>query len=241
MKAMIFSAGLGTRLLPLTNQIPKALVKVAGKPMLLWQIEKLKKFGFNNIIINVHHFANKVIDYIEQNNSFGLDIEISNESELLLNTGGGLKFAQKYLEGKEPFLVYNVDIFTDIDLMQLYEYHCKYNPLATLAVKSRRTSRYLLFNEENLLCGWRNIKKQEEIVSRDYNEIKEYAFSGIHIINPQIFKLITEEGKFSIIDLYLRLSKNYKIVPYVHNEIDWYDLGKITNIKQYEKSIKTTN
>ena len=156
MKAMIFAAGLGTRLKPLTDNKPKALVEVGGKTMLELVILKLKEAGFNEIVINIHHFGQQIIDYLKANNNFGLTIHISDERDYLLDTGGGIKKATPFLMGNEPFLVHNVDIFSNVDLRQLYENHLKSGATATLLVSQRKTARYLLFNKENKLCGWHN-------------------------------------------------------------------------------------
>ena len=156
MKAMIFAAGLGTRLKPLTDSTPKALLPINGKPMLEHVILKLKDAGFHQIAINVHHLGDQIINFLAANNNFGIQIHISDERDYLLDTGGGIKHAAAFLQGNEPFLIHNVDILSDIDLRALYNHHIETNPLATLLVSKRNTSRYLLFNKENKLCGWRN-------------------------------------------------------------------------------------
>ena len=224
---MIFAAGKGTRLQPLTNIIPKALVKVNGTPMLEILIRKLIKNGFDEIIINLHHFPEQIIDFLEKKNNFGIRIEFSIEKEKLLNTGGGLKNVKDFFNDGKDFLLHNVDIISDINLKDSYDQHLRNNVLATLAVKKRKTSRYLLFDEANLLAGWENIKTGEKIISRVVNKkLIPLAFSGIHIINPRIFDMINEEGAFSIIDLYLRLAKDQKIMAFDIGKTFWMDIGK---------------
>ena len=225
MKAMIFAAGLGTRLKPLTNEKPKALVEVNGKPLLYYAIEIIKKAGIESIIVNTHHFSEQIIAYIE-NTDFGIPIEISDESEELLNTGGGLKKAAAFLQGNEAFLVYNVDILSDINLTEMLEYHLQTNALATLAVMDRKTARYFLFDDDNTLCGWRNKKDGSERISRMANHVTEYAFSGIQILDPKLLYLMTQEGVFPIVDVYLELAKDYIIKAYNHTNTLWCDLGK---------------
>lgn len=209
MKAMIFAAGLGTRLKPLTDNTPKALLPINGKPMLEHVILKLKNAGFDQIAINIHHLGDQIIDFLAANNNFGIQIYISDERDYLLDTGGGIKHAAPFLQGDEPFLIHNVDIISNIDLRALYNHHLETNPLATLLVSKRKTSRYLLFNKENKLCGWRN-RETGEVKSFypyfDPNQYKEYAFSGIHVLSPKIFDWMEEwTGKYSIINFYLSI------------------------------------
>jgi len=234
---MILAAGLGTRLKPLTDNKPKALVEINGTPMLGLLIEKLKRLGFNSIVVNVHHFAQQVIDYIEQNNSFGIKITVSDEREQLLDTGGGLKYAKKFLPDNEPFLLHNVDIYSDVDLNDMYNYHISSGNMVTLAVKHRESSNYLYFDNNNLLCGWKSYKTGKEIISRPTESINELAFSGIHIISPEIFDYITEEGCFGIVPVYLRLSTKFKIGAYIHDRHKIIDLGKPEAIKEVENEI----
>ena len=188
MRAMILAAGLGTRLQPLTDNIPKALVKLRNKTLLEIAINHLVRNGFDKIIINVHHFGDQVINFIEEN-IFDADISISDERDKLLNTGGGLKKASQFFKDEKPFLLYNVDIVTNLNLKTLYEANLKSNSIATLTVRKRESSRYLLFNSENILCGWKNTKTGELISSCSINLLNEFAFSGIHIINPKIYLL----------------------------------------------------
>jgi NDP-sugar pyrophosphorylase family protein len=237
MKAMIFAAGLGTRLKPLTENIPKALVEVNSVPLLEIQINKLISYGFNQIIINVHHFSGKVIDFLKSK-TFNADIVISDESVELLDTGGGLVKASWFFNDDKPFLVYNVDVISDIDLGRFYQNHINNKYLASLAVRDRQTSRYFLFNELNLLCGWKNTKSNEKIITQDSITSNRFAFSGIHIIDPKIFSLIKEKNKFSITNTYIELSKNNDIFGYRHDADIWFDLGNIENLKKANEFYK---
>ena len=239
MKAMIFAAGLGTRLKPITDNIPKALVTVNGIPLLEHVIIKLAFSGFNEIIVNTHHFHEKIINFLQEKKYFGIQIKISDESDKLLDTGGGLKKASWFFSDNKPFLVYNVDVISDIDLNNLYYSHICSNAIATIAVRERQTQRYFLFNENMNLCGWKNLKTNEQIISRNSSEnLIPLAFSGIHVINPRIFELIHEEGKFSMTDIYLRLSTYHEIIGYQHNSGFWFDLGKPENISEAENILK---
>lgn len=237
MKALIFAAGLGTRLKEQTQNKPKALVSLGGKPLLQRAIEHLKSFGIDHIVINVHHFADQVIAFVETNHSFGIRIDISDERDLLLDTGGGLKKAGQYLKGDEPILIYNVDVISDLDLNVLLEFHRQSRALATLVVRQRDTSRYLMFDENFLLSGWKNVSSGESIISREdsFNNSKPFAFSGIHIVQPEFLNLISETGKFPIMDLYLRLAKKYPIKAFVDQSGLWMDLGKPDQIIEAEK------
>jgi NDP-sugar pyrophosphorylase family protein len=235
MKAMILAAGMGTRLQPLTHTKPKALVEVKGIPLLEIVIKKLIQHGFEEIIINVHHFAEKIIDFLEQKHQFGISITVSDETKLLLDTGGGLLKARDFFNDKKPFLVHNVDILSDINLTELYNYHLKYLPLATLAVKDRVTSRSLLINTQHELCGWRNNQTGTTIISKgSEKELITLAFSGIHVISPEIYPLINEQGAFSITDVYLRLANSHTILTWRHDNDFWLDLGRIDNLKLAE-------
>ena len=231
---MIFAAGLGTRLFPLTSDRPKALVEVAGKTLLQRAIEKVSSAGYNDLIINVHHFGDQIVKFLDQNNNFGLSISISDERDQLLDTGGGILKAAQWLDGDEPFLVYNVDVLSNIDLSLFRKYHQDRGGLATLAVRNRQTARFFVFDESMQLAGWQNIKSGEEIISRDCSDISLLAFSGIQLIEPKIFNLITETGSFSIIPLYLRLSAVHQIFGYLDNSSLWMDLGKPDQIREAE-------
>ena len=235
MKAMIFAAGLGTRLYPHTTDRPKALVEVSGKTLLQHAIEKLAKYGYNELVINIHHFGDQIVGYLEGNRNFGLNIKISDERDYLLDTGGAILKAAPYLEGDEPFLVYNVDVISNIDLMLFREYHEKKGGLATLVVRDRKTERYLLLDDSNQLSGWRNLKTGCETISRKTRKYNFWAYSGIQMINPAIFNLITETGKFPLIPLYLRLSHEYPIFGYPDPSSLWMDLGKTEQLLEAEK------
>lgn len=237
MKALIFAAGLGTRLKEYTADKPKALVCLAGKPLLQRAIEHLKAFGITDITVNVFHFADQVISFINGHDSFGIDIHISDERDQLLDTGGGLKKAGAFLKGNEPFLIYNVDIVSNLDLNVLLKYHQEQNALATLVVRSRQTSRYLMFDQNRQLAGWKNFSNGETIVSREdsFAGASPLAFSGIHLVQPELLELITEEGKFPIMDLYLRLAKEHSIKAFIDQSDLWMDLGKPEELLMAEK------
>lgn len=228
-KAMILAAGLGTRLYPLTKDKPKALVEYQGKTLLQIVIEYLKLYGFNNIIINVHHFAEMIIEYLELNNNFGVEITISDETKELLETGGGLKKASWFFDSG-PFLVHNVDVISDINLSLLYRYHINNDELATLAVNERESSRPLLMSKDYILSGWKDKIKGEEILIYNEPGLTEVGFSGIYVLNPNIFNLITEEGKFSIIPPLIRIAASHRIGLYLHKG-KWSDMGKINDLK----------
>lgn len=240
---MIFAAGIGSRLKPLTDNMPKALIPVNGKPMLEHVILKLKAFGFDQIVINIHHLGEQIIDFLKANNNFGIQIFISDEKDYLLDTGGGLKKAQQFLQGDEPFLIHNADIISDIDLKKLYDSHLENNPLATLLVSQRETSRYLLFDKSNKLCGWRN-RETGEIKSFypyfDPSHYQEYAFGGIHVLSPQIFDWLQEwTGRFSIINFYLSVCAKTNIRAYVAENLHLLDIGKPETLAQAEEWMKT--
>jgi NDP-sugar pyrophosphorylase family protein len=226
MKAMILAAGLGTRLKPITDSIPKALVVVNGKSLLEQSLDHLRKYGIIEVIINVHHFSKQVIDYLELHNNFDMEITISDESGELLDTGGGLKKASWFFRDGGPFLLRNVDVVSDLDLEKLKDYHDRNHGLVTLVVRERVTSRYLLFDKDLQLCGWENTKTGEKKSTRMVNEYKNLAFSGIQMIDPGIFDLVTETGKFSLTELYLRLSSENKIVGFIDKDSYWRDAGK---------------
>lgn len=226
MNAMIFAAGLGTRLRPLTNDRPKALVEVAGKPLLQHLIEKLKAAGFEHIVVNVHHFGQQIIDFLALNNNFDLDIRISDERELLLDTGGGIKAAMRLFDNDDPILIHNVDIVSDIDLKKLYSSH---SGIATLAINKRETSRYLLFDDDKMMKGWTNIKTGEVKPSTiDKNLFNFFAFSGIHIVDKNISKFLDAEvaDVFPIMDFYINLCQKEKIIGVEVTGNMWVDCGK---------------
>lgn len=233
MKAMILAAGLGTRLRPLTHDRPKALVEIAGHTLLELTMARLRQFGVREAIINVHHFADRVIEYLKTNNNFGMRVEVSREDSLL-DTGGGLKQAAWFfLEGGSgaPFILHNVDVISTIDLGAMLEFHQKTQALATLAVQQRTSSRYLLFDETMELCGRRLVKEQKIETVRSIEGAKELAFAGIHVISPRFLTMMSEEGVFSIIESYLRLAqKGENILGYRTDGAYWRDLGKPENI-----------
>jgi len=237
MKAMIFAAGLGTRLYPLTLHKPKALVEISGKTLLQMAIEKVSQAGYHDLVINIHHFGDQIIEYLEKNNNFGLNILISDERNQLLDTGGGILKASTWLCGDEAFLVYNVDVLSNIDLQLFRKYHLEQGGLATLAVRQRNTARYLAFDDAMQLSGWRNIKTGDEIASRNMQNCSLLAFSGIQLIEPAIFKSITETGSFPLIPLYLRLAADQRIMGYLDKSTLWMDLGKPSQIIEAERYI----
>ena len=238
MKAMLFSAGLGTRLRPLTNDRPKALVEVGGKSLLEWNLLRLKSYGITDIVVNIHHFADLMVDFLARHQHFGLNVRISDERELLLETGGGLKFAAELLRGEDPILLCNVDILTSLDPHAFLAFHKQQKGLATLAVRQRETSRYLLWDEEMRLVGWKNVKTEEIRMARpEARHWQPWAFSGYHMIEPEFLDLITEEGRFSIIDLYLRLAADHNIFAWDHSQDPWLDVGKPHNIPLAETMI----
>jgi NDP-sugar pyrophosphorylase family protein len=235
MKAMLFAAGKGTRLQPLTNSIPKALVKVAGISLLERAIQKLVLNGFVDIIINVHHFSNQIIEFLKLHNNFETNIVFSDESNLLLDTGGGLKQASWFLKDK-PFLVYNVDVLTDLNLQELFANHLKSNALATLAVRERQTKRYLLVDENERLRGWKNTETGETRgILTNATSLKPSAFSGIHIIDPKLFSFMPEEKVFSIMDFYINICSQQHINTFDHSQGYWTDVGKPEELAAAEK------
>ena len=238
MKAMIFAAGLGTRLRPITDDIPKALAPVHGVPILEIVIRRLINYGFKDIIVNVHHFADKILDFLESKDRFNINLQISDERDELLDTGGGLKKAAWFFDDGQPFLVHNVDTLTDIDLLDYYDYHKNNNALATLLVRHRPGSRYFLFDKQKRLCGWENVVSGEKIIPvPSNNSLEQIAFSCLHVIDPRIVELITEDGKFSIIDTYLRLAEQNKIMGYVDDKSYWLDIGTPEKLRKAEEEL----
>lgn len=226
MKAMIFAAGLGTRFKPWTDKHPKALALVNGKPLLQRNIEYLQQFGIREVIVNVYHFANQIYDAVQKNNGWGSNIYISDETDQLLDTGGGLLKVKKWLSNNEPFVTINADILTDLDLNKLIAFHKKNKPLISMAVTSRKTSRYFLFNKENRLCGWRNIKTNEERICTQAKDPVLKAYSCVVVFEPKIFSLMPFTGKFSLTDLYLELAAKHPILGYDHTGDELVDVGK---------------
>jgi len=233
---MILAAGIGTRLRPLTLGKPKCLVQVQGIPLLEHTICYLKYFGVMEIVINVHHFADQIEDFIKLKNSFGIHIALSDERDALLDTGGGLVNAKWFFEDKKPFFLIASDVITDLDLSALHNYHLNHNPLVTLAVKHRQSSREFLFDTGHRLCGWHNnVTGETRWVKEILNPLK-IAFSTVHVIDPRLFSLATETGAFSLIDLYLRLAKENVIMGFEHNETDWFEFGRIENLESLNQS-----
>ncbi|MGE5424570.1 MAG: nucleotidyltransferase family protein [Syntrophothermus sp.] len=232
MKAMIMAAGLGTRLRPVTENIPKALVEYQGKTLLEHALMHLRRAGITNVIVNVHHFSEMVIDFIHHHD-FGMDITISDESDQLLETGGGLKKAAWFFNDTEPFIVRNVDVISDLDLREIVKFHQNQNSLVTLSVRERATSRYFLFDQDGLLAGWKNISTGEtKWCRKEADDVRMLAFSGLQVIDPVLFSLITEGGKFSLTDLYLRLAEKNIIRCFIEKNKIWLDIGKPENLKK---------
>jgi NDP-sugar pyrophosphorylase family protein len=244
MKAMIFAAGLGTRLKPITDNLPKALVPIAGKPLLEHLILKLKDSGFDEIIVNVHHFPDRIIDFLKEKNNFGIRIEVSDEREMLLDTGGGIRNAAWFFDDGKPFLVHNVDILSNVDLKALVHQHLRTNSLATLVVSKRDTFRYLLFNDDLRLNGWIN-EKTGETKPQDLKRIDFYnklAFAGIQVLSPNVFDLMkNRDVKFPIMDFYLSNMKNEVISGFVPDNFRMMDVGKLEVLEEAEKFVKTPN
>lgn len=237
MKALIFAAGKGTRLKPFTDHHPKALAKVNGVPLLERNIQYLKSFGITDFVINVHHFGDQIVDFLNKNNHFNCSIDISDESLELLETGGGLVFARKFLDFEEDFLIMNADILTDLNITELVKFHQQNDDFVTLAVSDRESSRKLLFNDEMVLRGWMNVQSGEQRLAEFNKGFKPYAFSGVHCVNPQIFNKIKRTGKFSIMEEYLDLMQTEAIHGFLHDSI-LIDVGKPHSILEAEKYFK---
>ena len=241
MNAFIFAAGLGTRLKPLTDTMPKALVPVAGKPLLAHVVEKLKAAGCKKIVINIHHFGDMIVDYVKSQGNFGIDIVFSDERQMLLETGGAIKHAVELL-GEEPFLIHNVDILSNVDIEALWNEHLNAGSAATLLVSKRSSSRALLFDAEGNLTAWTNkttgeVKTPYESV--DIASLKELAFSGIHVFSPSLFKYFgTYPEKFSIIDFYLNTCKAEKIKAYTQEGLQLLDVGKLDSLEKAEEFVQ---
>ena len=237
MKAMVFAAGLGTRLRPLTNDRPKALVEIAGRTMLEMTLSRLRAFGICDVIVNVHHFADVVIAYLKANSNFGMRIEISRE-DVLLDTGGGLKkaayfFLEDSKDPDAPIVLHNVDVLSTIDLQRMVQFHAENQALATLAVQSREASRYLLFDEQLQLCGRRFVREDKAEVVRPSRPMQALAFCGIHVISPNLLSMMTGDGAFSIITSYLTLAaREETILAFRADEYDWRDLGTPDRVMQ---------
>src|SRR5580704_5347983 len=225
MKAMILAAGLGTRFKPWTDQHPKALALINGKTLLERNLLYLQSFGIKDVLVNVHHFAEQIRHAIIVNDGWGSNITISDESDEVLETGGGLKRAADYFD-EGSFVLMNADILTELDLKKMISFYEEKKTLATLAITGRKSSRYFLFDNNERLCGWRNTKSGEEIISIQGSLLKEKAFSGIHFISPEIFPLIHQQGKFSIVDVYLELAATHAILGFDHSGSKLVDVGR---------------
>jgi NDP-sugar pyrophosphorylase family protein len=251
MKAMILAAGLGTRLRPLTDDRPKALVEINGRTLLDLTLSRLCKFGVSEVIINVYHFADVIVEYLKANGNFGMRIEVSREEDLL-DTGGGLKKAAHFFVGdssrpdssaEEPFIVHNVDVLSMIDLRRMVQFHTEHQALATLAVQDRKTSRHLLFDDQFQLCGRRSGDAQEPELVRpslvQSQQAQPLAFSGIHVISPRLLAMLIEDDAFSIVTSYLRLAaQGEKILAFRADEYYWRDLGRPEGVAQAAKDLK---
>lgn len=240
MQAMIFAAGLGTRLKPITDHMPKAMVSVGGEPLLRRVLMKLKDAGFSHIIINVHHFAQQITGYLKDNDNFGLQINISDETEQLLDTGGGIKKARALMLNDEPLLIHNVDILSNVDLKDFYQTAAEGD--ATLLVSSRKTKRYLLFNDDMRLVGWTNIETGEvrsPYPNLNINACRMYAFAGIHVVSPRLIAM-TEDfpDKFGIIDFYLKTCDKALIRGFVKEDLRLVDVGKLDTLSEAEKFLQ---
>lgn len=238
MKAMILAAGLGTRLKPWTDHHPKALALVNGKSLLQRNVEYLQQFDIREVLVNVHHFADQIVEAIQLNNGWGSDITISDETDEVLETGGGLKKAAWYFSNEESFVVMNADILTNLNLDLMIKTHQENEPLATLAISDRNTSRYFLFDQSGHLKGWRNVNTGEEKpadISLRVSNLRQMAFSGIHVIQSSLLSHIEREGKFSMVDVYLDLCDTYKIAGYDHTGAVLVDVGKPESILKAEQ------
>ena len=240
MKAMVLAAGLGTRLRPLTDDRPKALVEIDGRTLLEITLARLREFGIREVIVNVHHFSDMVVEYLKAKQNFGMRIEVSREN-VLLDTGGGLKQAAWFFQEDsrdDSFLLHNVDVLSTIDFARMVRFHDANHALATLAVQERTSSRQLLFDEQGLLCGRRFEKEDRTELVRPAQPLQALAFSGIHVISPRLLTMMTEDGVFSIIDAYLRLAgSGEKLVAFRVDDAYWRDLGTIESLRQAEKDL----
>lgn len=236
MKGMILTAGLGTRLKPLTDKTPKPLLNVGAHNMLDLCVAFLLKHGVNELIINVHHLADQLMEYVAQKRWEGLKIEISDETNELMNTGGGLNKASWFFDGEKDFVLMASDVLTDLNLSAMIDKHVNSKSLVTLAVKERKTSRDLLFDSMGLLAGWKNNQTGETKSVPGKIGSKALGFSGIHVINTLLFNKFIETGGFSIIDAYLRLAEFEKIMAYDHSDGKWMEFGRIENIENAVKN-----
>jgi len=236
---MIFAAGLGTRLKPLTDTMPKALVRVGGEPLLWHVVTKLKASGFQRLVVNVHHFASQIVDYLHANDNFGIDIRISDESAALLETGGGIRKALPLFDVSSPVLIHNVDILSNVDVADFYDYACDSAVDAMLLVSQRKTKRYLLFDDEMILDGWTNVETGE--VKSPYpglnpDDEKRLAFSGIHVLSPSIFPLLEAmPERFGVMDFYLKYCHQRAFLGYEKKDLRLLDVGKLDSLDAAER------
>lgn len=238
-KAFIPAAGLGTRLGDLSKSKPKALVEVGGVSMLELTIERLKEIGIRKFIVNIHHFGDEIIDFIKQKSNFGVDLQISDERSELLDTGGAILKAASFLDGNEPILVHNVDVISEVNFKQLFEWHQKHKALVSLCIRKRESGRALLFDESMLLKGWANLQTKEfKWVNHPIDRYQSFAFNGIYLFDPSLIKKLPFRGKFSIIDAWLKLAKVEKIVGFHDQSPNWFDLGTPEKIKIAEAYLR---
>lgn len=237
---MVLAAGLGTRLKPITDIMPKALLPIGGKPLLEWQLEKLRAAGIREVVINVHHFAERIMDYVAAHDSWGMQIQFSDEREMLLETGGGLKKAAALLGHDEPVLVCNVDVLSTICLNELIAAHNK-KTLSTIVVSPRETQRYFLFDKDRRLTGWTNRKTGEvKPAGTETQGMELLAFSGMHVVSPEIFDVMKPyPEKFSITDFYIDQCREHVIKAFVPNDYRMMDIGKIDSLEEAERFAKT--
>ena len=236
---MILAAGYGTRLKPLTDKIPKALIKIDQTPLLELVIKKLIATGVTEIIINIHHHAEQIEFFLSKNKNFGICIELSRESKIL-GTGGGLKKAAYFFNDEKPFFLHNVDILSTINLTKMYQYHLKRNAMVTLALKNRKSSRFFIVDEQNFICGHENVSKQLRRLKRKPNgKIRLMPFCGIHVISPKIFNYFKQAGQFSIVDVYLDLmEKGFPVIGYQTDQFYWKDIGKLETLAEIQKELE---
>jgi NDP-sugar pyrophosphorylase family protein len=240
MRAMILAAGQGTRLRPLTNQIPKPLVRFQGTPLLEIIIQRLLFFGIEKIVVNVHHLAHQVIEFLRSRDYYDGRVLVSDETDRLMDTGGGVLKARELLDNGEPFVLHNVDVYTNLDIQQLVKAHKADDALITIAVKKRTPSRSLLFDEQNCLAGWQNNKTGEKRIIRDTKgDLTDYGNSCVYVINPEFFRLVSNSEPVSLTELYLDLAKTYTIKGFVHNQDYWYNLGLYDTFLEAEAAVKS--
>lgn len=232
---MIFAAGLGTRFKPWTDSHPKALAIVNGKSLLQRNVEYLQLYGIRDVVVNIHHFPQQIISAIEKNKGWGSNIMISDESDEVLETGGGLLRAKNLLQGDEPFVTLNADFLTDLNINDLLKFHNLKKALISFGITNRKTSRYFLFDGDNRLCGWRNTSTGEEKISIAKDNLKEMAYSCVVIFQPEIFDLVPQRGKFSLVETYLSLAADYPIYGYDHTGDKLVDVGKPESVAVAEK------